>query len=190
MWEQLMEWDREALIYLNGLGVEQFDGFWTFVTQIPTWIPLFILFFFLINKLYPVKKGIVISITVVALLGFVLLATDLTKEWVERVRPNNDEEINQLIRVLQDPSSYSFFSGHAATSVSVTTLVVLFLRRKSKWVWLFFIWPLIFSLSRIYVGVHYPADILVGVLAGLLSALLFYFLYKRFIVPYIGLTHP
>ena len=185
-----MEWDREALIYLNGLGVEQYDGFWTFVTQIPHWIPLFLLFFYLILRLHPSKKGIILSITVLALLGFILLATDLTKEWVERVRPNNDTEINHLLRVLRHPTSYSFFSGHASTSVSVTTLIVLFLRKRSKWVWLFFIWPLIFSLSRIYVGVHYPVDILVGVFAGLVSALLFYFLYKRFIVPYTGLSHP
>lgn len=185
-----MEWDRQALIYLNGLGIEQYDGFWTFVTQIPNWTPLFILFFFLILRTYPSRKGIIISITVLALLGFVLLATDLTKEWVERVRPNNDSEINHLLRILRNPTSYSFFSGHAATSVSVTTIVVLFLRRSSKWVWLFFIWPVIFSLSRIYVGVHYPVDIVVGVIAGFIAALLFYFLYKRLIVPYTGLVHP
>ena len=190
MLERLLEWDREALIYLNGLGVEQYDGFWTFITQIPNWIPLFIFFFYLIIRWHPTKKGIIISVTVLALLGFVLLATDLTKAWVERLRPNNDSEINYLLRILRHPTSYSFFSGHAATSVSMTTLIVLFLRKRSRWVWLFFIWPVVFSLSRIYVGVHYPVDILVGVFAGLLSALLFYFLYKRFIVPYIGLSHP
>ena len=185
-----MEWDREALIYLNGLGMEQYDGFWTFVTQIPNWIPLFIFFFYLILRFYPSKKGIIISVTVLALLGFVLLATDLTKEWVERIRPNNDSDINHLLRVLRHPTSYSFFSGHAATSFSITTLIVLFLRRRSNWVWLLFIWPVLFSLSRIYVGVHYPVDILVGILAGLISAFLFYTLYKRFIVPYTGLSHP
>lgn len=185
-----MEWDREALIFLNGLGIEQYDGFWTFVTQIPNWIPFFIFLFYLIFRFHPAKKGIVISITVLALLGFVLLATDLTKEWVERVRPNNDTEINHLLRVLRRPTSFSFFSGHAATSVSLTTLIVIFLRKRSKWVWLLFIWPMVFSLSRIYVGVHYPVDILVGVLAGLLSALLFYYIYKQLIVPYTGLSHP
>ena len=190
MLDRLIEWDREALIYLNGLGIEQYDSFWTFATQIPNWIPLFLFFFYLIIRYYPSKKGIVISITVLALLGFVLLATDLTKEWVERVRPNNDSEINHLLRVLRHPTSYSFFSGHAATSVSITTLIVLFLRRRSNWVCLFFIWPILFSLSRIYVGVHYPVDILVGVVAGFLSAVLFYVLYKHLIVPYTGLSHP
>ena len=185
-----MEWDREALIFLNGLGIEQYDGFWTFVTQISNWIPFYIFLFYLIFRFHPAKKGFIISITVLALLGFVLLATDLTKEWVERIRPNNDSEINHLLRVLRSPSSFSFFSGHAATSVSMTTLIVIFLRKRSKWVWLLFIWPVVFSLSRIYVGVHYPVDILVGILAGLLSASLFYYLYKRLIVPYTGLSHP
>ncbi|NND14736.1 MAG: phosphatase PAP2 family protein [Eudoraea sp.] len=186
MLEELIEWDREALIFLNGLGVEQYDSFWTLITQIPTWIPLFLLFFLLLLWTHPLKKALILITIVIALLGFVLLATDLTKEWVERVRPNNDVEINHLLRVLKNPTSYSFFSGHAATSFSITTLMVVFLRQRSKWIWLLFIWPILFSLSRIYVGVHYPIDILVGMAAGIFSAFLFYYLYKRFIVPYTG----
>ncbi len=184
MLEQLIEWDRETLIFLNSLGIEQYDGFWTLITQIPTWIPLFLFFFLLILWYHPFKKALFLIATVMALLGFVLIATDLTKEWVERIRPNNDSEIKHLLRVLRNPTSYSFFSGHAATSFSITTLVVVFLRKRTKWIWLIFIWPILFSLSRIYVGVHYPIDIFVGTLVGVLSAFLFYYLFKRFIAPY------
>jgi undecaprenyl-diphosphatase len=68
-------------------------------------------------------------------------------------------------------------------------LVFLFLREKVKWVILFFIWPILFAMSRIYVGVHFPIDILVGTVVGLLSGLLFYKLYNRFISPYSGSVH-
>lgn len=184
MLEQLIEWDKEALIFLNSLGVEKYDSFWTLITQIPTWIPLFLFFFLLLLWYHPLKKALILMAMVLALLGFVLIATDLTKEWVERIRPNNDSEINHLLRVLRNPTSYSFFSGHAATSFSLTTLVVFFLRKRTKWIWLLFIWPILFSLSRIYVGVHYPIDIVVGTMVGFVSALLFYYIYNRFIAPY------
>jgi undecaprenyl-diphosphatase len=66
----------------------------------------------------------------------------------------------------------------------------LFLRKKVKWCWIFYVWPLLFALSRIYLGVHYPVDIIVGAIVGLLAAFAFYRLYKRVIVPYLGLAHP
>lgn len=53
-----------------------------------------------------------------------------------------------------------------------------------------FIWPVVFTLSRVYVGVHYPFDILVGMVVGLLSGWLFYWLYQRFIAPYSMSVHP
>ena len=116
--------------------------------------------------------------------------TDLTKHAVARLRPNNTEDINTLIRILKTPSTYSFFSGHSSSSFSVTTAVVLFLRRRFKWCWVFYLWPLLFVFSRIFVGVHFPVDIIVGATVGVLSALFFYMLYVRLISPALGLSHP
>jgi len=79
-----------------------------------------------------------------------------------------------VIRVLKDPTGYSFFSGHASSSFSIVVYVVLCVRNFSPWVYLAFIWPLLFSLSRIYVGVHYPSDLLVGALVGSLIAFLIF----------------
>jgi len=107
---------------------------------------------------------------------------------VQRLRPNNNIAINTFIRIVKDPSSYSFFSGHSSSSFSITTLIVLFLRKKVKWSWVFYTWPLLFAYSRIYVGVHYPLDILVGTLVGISSGILFYKIYNRFIKPYTALN--
>ena len=190
MLERLLEWDKEVFVYLNNLGIEQFDTFWTVATQIKSWTPLFILFFVLLVMAYPRREAFFRSLTLLGLLLLVLLLTDITKEFVERLRPNNNEQIQHLIRILTKPESFSFFSGHAATSFSITTLMVLFLRKKMKWTWLLYIWPLIFSFSRIYVGVHYPFDIIIGLIVGILLALLFYRGFKRFIAPYSDLSHP
>jgi undecaprenyl-diphosphatase len=189
MFDKLIEWDRETFIYLNSLGIEQYDFFWSSVTTITTWIPLFFLFIFLFFKAYPIKQATFSVITVIVMFFFVLTLTDLTKEVVARLRPNNDLDINTFIRILKHSKGYSFFSGHASSSFSVTTIVVLFLRKKFKWAGVFYLWPILFTLSRIYVGVHFPIDLIVGALVGTLSAILFYWLHHRLILPYLGLDH-
>jgi len=190
MFDELLQWDRETFIYLNSLGIEQYDTFWSTVTKIPTWIPLFLLFGLLFFRNYKKKQALSIILTTLVMVFFVVTLTDLTKEVVARLRPNNDTEINTLIRILRSPTGYSFFSGHASSSFSITTIVFLFLRKHIKWAAIFFVWPLLFSMSRIYVGVHFPIDLIVGALVGGFSAWLFYRLYLRLILPYLMLDHP
>lgn len=184
MLEKLLQWDRDTFIYLNGLGIEKYDVFWSSVTKTANWNPLFVLFLTLLFVKFSKKEAFFKFLTVLSLFVFVMGIMHWTKVSVARLRPNNTEEINSLIRILHDPTDYSFFSGHAASSFSITVLMLLFLWKKLKW-WciLFFVWPLLFSISRIFVGVHYPIDIIVGAIVGILSALLFHFLYRRFIVP-------
>lgn len=186
----LLQWDKETLIFLNSLGTEQFDTFWALTTNIATWIPLFLLFYFLIRIKYPGREGLFITVTILLLLLFILTITGLAKSYFERLRPNNDMDISHLIRIIKDPKSFSFFSGHASSSFAITTIVFLFLRKHWAWSGLFFIWPLLFSFSRIYVGVHFPLDIVAGTIVGIASALVFYFLYQKFIRPYSKLSHP
>ncbi|MGW9685551.1 phosphatase PAP2 family protein [Flagellimonas sp. 2504JD1-5] len=183
MFKKLLQWDHDTLIYLNSLGTEQFDDFWVTVTEIKSWIPLFILFLLLFLIKFPWKKAFV-QIGLVSLLTvFITFLTQTVKTWVARPRPCNDETINSLIRILKTPVDYSFFSGHASSSMAIGLLVYLLLRERAKWSWIFFIWPLLFSYSRIYVGVHFPLDILVGALVGILAAILFYKTYQKFIEP-------
>ncbi|MFS4469517.1 phosphatase PAP2 family protein [Maribacter sp. 2210JD10-5] len=184
MWESIRQWDRETFIYLNSLGVEQYDLFWSTVTKIPVWTPLFLFFGFLLFRKYTKREALFIILTILTMVFFVVTLTDLTKEVVARLRPNNDLEINQIIRILRSPSGYSFFSGHASSSFSITTIVFLFLRKRFRWSFLFYLWPILFTWSRIYVGVHFPIDLIVGALVGVFSAWLFYRLYLTIISPY------
>ncbi|MGD1944935.1 MAG: phosphatase PAP2 family protein [Croceivirga sp.] len=180
MWDDLLQWDRDTFIYLNALGVSKYDTFWSVITEIYTWIPLFIFFIYLLYQKYPKKEAAFRIITVIALAIFISLITHWTKISMARLRPNNEVEINTLIRILKNPSDYSFFSGHASSSFSITVLIVLFLIKKWKWSLLFFLWPILFCMSRIYVGVHYPLDVIVGGLVGIASGIVFFTLYNRF----------
>ncbi len=190
MWDRLLEWDRNTFIFLNSLGIEDYDAFWSFVTHTSSWAPLFVLFALLFLIKFSRKEALARILTTLLLFGCVMGLMYLTKEFVARLRPNNAQELNGIIRVLLRPEDYSFFSGHAANSFAITTLVVLFLRKRLPWVWVFFVWPLLFSLSRIYVGVHYPLDLIAGALVGTGLAFLFYRIFLRFIIPCLGLNRP
>ncbi|MCO5724829.1 phosphatase PAP2 family protein [Robiginitalea marina] len=185
MLEQLLLWDREAFLYLNNLGVAPLDPFWSTVTDIAPWTPLFVLFLALLLRAYPLKQAVAIALTAFVLLGVVLWFTDWTKAAVARLRPNQDLRLRPLARILRDAGGYSFFSGHASSSFSIATLMFIFLQKHFRAAFLFFLWPLLFASSRIFVGVHYPLDVLVGALAGIAFGALFYSGHQRFILPYI-----
>lgn len=170
MIESLKQMDRDIFIYLNGLGIEKYDGFWLFVTQVTNWIPLVILFSILIVHFYKRQKAQTVIIFLLLVIALTVSITGIVKIWVGRLRPGEVEAMAELIRVLQQPSRYSFFSGHASYSFALTTYVVLSLKRYTKWIYLSFIWPILFVMSRIYVGVHYPSDLIVGAFVGALIA--------------------
>lgn len=185
MLERLLRWDQEALIYLNNLGSEKFDAFWLITTNFLTWIPLFLFILLLIYITYGREQAKWMFLSFLSMLVMLSVAIFITKEGIARLRPINDTSFNSLLRVLTKTSDYSFFSGHAASSFSIIALSVLYLRKKLKWSYLLFIWPLFFSFSRMYLGVHYPLDILVGMLVGLLFAWIFYRMHQKFKAPYI-----
>jgi len=185
MLKELLQWDRDTFIYLNTLGVEKYDTFWLVITNFSTWIPLFLLILFLIFWKNNREQRLWVFLTFVSMLLVVVSVIFITKFGVGRLRPNNDPAINSLIRVVESPKGYSFFSGHAASSFSIATLAVLFFRMKHRWIYIILLWPILFSISRIYLGVHYPIDIIVGTLVGVFFASFFYKMHKRFKAPYI-----
>ncbi|WP_299685802.1 phosphatase PAP2 family protein [uncultured Dokdonia sp.] len=169
--DQILEWDKALFLYLNGLNTGSWDSFWLVVTKIENWIPLYILFFILYWKKLSRKKALLATISTVVLMGFMLGLTNLVKNFVTRIRPSNESDLNGLVRVLQTNTDFSFFSGHSAVSFAVSIFVILILKERTKWIWLILIWPFLFALSRIFVGAHYPSDLFVGGVVGISLAL-------------------
>lgn len=179
MIEILKKWDSDIFVYLNNSSIDNLNGFWLFVTQPETWFPLYILFIFLIFYYYNAKNGMIVLLSLFSAVAITILFTDFTKTYVARLRPNNVEALSQVIRILQKPTNYSFFSGHASSSFVVTVFMVLALKKYTRYIWFAFLWPALFVLSRIFVGVHYPSDIFVGALVGTLIAFLFYYFCRK-----------
>jgi len=172
--DKIIQYDKDLLVYLNGLGTENWDGVWLLITNQLSWIPLYLLFFYMIFRSFGWKKGLGLMLLTALLVTFSDQFTVFIKNYFERLRPNRDPSINEVIRILKNNSSFSFVSGHATTSTAVTLLMHLRLKKYYPYTGLFFIWPLLFSYSRVYLGVHFPIDVLTGALLGLLIGYSFF----------------
>lgn len=170
--DQVIEWDKELFLYLNGLNTGSWDQFWLIVTQIENWIPLYVIFFILFWKALSRKRALLATLLTFIVTGCTLGITTIVKNSVTRLRPSNTPELEGYVRVLQENVDYSFFSGHSAVSFAITVFIILVLKPHIKWIWLLFIWPFLFTTSRIFVGVHYPGDLLIGAIVGTILGIL------------------
>jgi len=177
MLEQLQQLDRTIFVFLNGLGSETFDPLWENITRFYSWIPIFSIIFYLTFK----RLGWRHALLVIGMITLLLLITDQTtnliKNSFQRLRPGNNPEIADLIRAVQKRKSFSFISGHASNSMAVAFFLYRVLHPYIKYMGFFFLWPLIFAYSRIYLGLHYPGDILMGYLYGIFTGWLVLKLY-------------
>lgn len=175
--ETLLELDRDLLIFLNNFGSETFDPFWLFITKQINWIPIFAIFAYLVFKHLGWKHAILILVMLSVLIALTDQTTNLFKNGFQRLRPGSDPALDGLIRAVQTRKSFSFLSGHASNSMAAAFFLFTVLRPYVKYMGFIFIWPLVFAYSRIYLGLHYPIDILCGYLWGILMATLVLRLY-------------
>lgn len=181
MLEKIIDFDKQAIVFLNNLGSETYDGLWLVITKQVYWTPFFLFIFYLLQKKIGWKKfGFYILFTAVLIL-ICDQTVNLFKYGFERLRPINDEEIKGLLRIVKTSKSFSFFSGHATNSMAATVFMVMILRKYYKHAYLLFLFPLIFAYSRIYLGLHFPTDILTGYVFGATMGFVCYKLYEKFI---------
>ena len=179
MLEKILSLDTQLFVYLNGLGSETYDGLWLIITKMTNWIPLFLLLFYLIFKKIGAKQTLLLLFFVAVLIAFTDQTTNLVKNSVQRLRPCNNPEIKSIIRIVKVSNSFSFFSAHASNTMAVATFLFLLFRRYYKYLGLLFLWPLIFAYSRIYLGLHYPLDIVSGYLFGFVIGFLMFKIYRK-----------
>ncbi len=182
MLEKLIQLDKQLFIFLNGLGSSTFDALWLIITKQAYWMPIFLFLLYLVYKKIGTRQTLILLLFVAVLVAFTDQITNLFKNHFQRLRPCNDTSINTIIRVVKGSNSYSFFSGHAANTSAVAMFLFLNFRKKYKYFGVIFIWPLIFAYSRIYLGLHFPVDILTGYFFGTTFGFLMFKVYRKIIV--------
>jgi undecaprenyl-diphosphatase len=186
--EELIKLDKELFLFLNNLGSEPFDAFWIIITKQIYWTPFFVAVFYLLQRKIGWKNLGIIILFLAVLITFTDQITNLFKYSFERLRPCNDLEVNQIARIVEERKSFSFFSGHAVNSMASTMFIFLIIRKFYKHSYLLFLFPLIFAYSRIYLGLHFPGDILAGYVFGGSFGFAFYKIYNHYSNKYNWLT--
>jgi len=173
--------DIQLLLFINGLHQPLLDKVMLFLTYKYTWIPLYvgIIFFIFVKKRK--EYWLVLLFIIGAVICSDLVASSLMKPYFQRLRPCHNLDLNTVLYLVGDlcGGRFGFVSSHAANTFALATFFYLYVGREYNWIEVFFIWAGFVSLSRVYLGVHYPADIAVGALLGIVVAIVFYSLFKQ-----------
>jgi len=168
--DQLIQYDQELFIFLNTLGNTTWDQFWLIVTHKLSAIPLYAILLFLIYREFGLKGMFITILVVAALITCADQLANAFKHGIQRPRPCRAEGVQDLIRfVAPRCGRYGFFSGHATNSMALAVFIGLVFRTRFPFlIFGMLFWAAMTAYSRIYVGVHYPLDILCGMIAGAL----------------------
>ena len=180
--EEIILEDKQAMIFLNNLGSSTFDPFWILVSEKWFWIPLYIIFLYFLYKNFNKKSLFYILLFVALGITASDQITNIFKFGFERLRPCHDPSLEGLLREVKCGGKFGFYSAHSSNSFFVATYLTILLGKKIKQLpYFLFVWAAIVAYSRVYLGMHFPGDIIIGAIMGILLAIFFGILAKKVI---------
>ncbi len=179
--EALQQFDAGIFTTINSWHAFYFDNFMALVTVIITWLPMILM---LLYMLY-MKKGWRKMLAVLLAVAVVILIADqvsasIIKPLVGRLRPSRNPDLQATVHLVNqyNGSMFGFVSSHAANCFGIATLLA-FLFKNRAFTWFMIAWASLMCYSRIYLGVHYPGDIVCGAILGVAAAAAVYYLAKQ-----------
>ena len=170
--EEVISFDQRLLLALNGSERTYVDNIFLMVTKTGTWVPLLLVLLYILLKNRPWREVLL----VVAAMALLILITDrfssgFCKPFFHRFRPSHEPLLEGLVDLVEGRRGglYGFISSHAANTAGLAFFCTFLFRR--RWFsWLMAAWMLLVCYSRMYLGVHYPGDLIAGILLGALCA--------------------
>ena len=179
---ELIQEDKNLFLELNNLGSSSFDQFWIMISATWIWVPLYVIFLYLLFKSFSLRNLFFILIFIALGVTVSDQLAAIFKTGIARLRPCHDPNLQGLMRVVKCGGQFGFYSGHASNTFFIATLMSVLLRKKYRFLPVFLIsWAAMVSYSRIYLGVHFPLDITMGALVGFLLGGFFGTLCKKVI---------
>lgn len=180
MVEDLIHLDKELFLFLNNLGNTSWDGFWMLITSQTSGYPIYLVLLFFSYRSFGLRKTMLLLVFVALLITCTDQLSNFFKYGVKRLRPCYDQDLEGLMRLVKNScgGKFSYFSAHAANSFAVAFFFTYLLGTRYRILGAFLmIWAVFVAYSRIYIGVHFPLDVLTGAAVGMLFSWLFAKLY-------------
>ena len=181
MLEAIKTVDENLFLFLNAQHTSFWDPvMWLFSSMI-FWGPLYVWFLWLLHKEYP-RHYWTVLIAIVLMITVSDQMCNLAKDSFMRFRPTHEPHIQNLVHTVNGyrGGMYGFYSGHSANSFAVALFIISAITKRRNYVIpIALTYATLTAYSRIYLGVHYPGDILTGAIIGALAGIGFAYLHKR-----------
>jgi len=183
MLEKILELDTSLFLFLNSLHSPIFDKIMWHISGKFEWIPLYLTIIFFIFKKFKLKGFVPLIFLILAISISDLISVNLFKDVFQRLRPSQTPELSNIIHLVNNykGGKFGFVSSHAANSFAIATFTLLLFKNK-KYTYFIIFWAILVSYSRIYLGVHYPLDIICGALLGIIVAKILYLANQKIII--------
>lgn len=173
------DWDKDLFLYLNSKNSPWLDPVMYAISTYTSWALIFVVVMFIMiykDKYWGKRAAAFLAIG----LATNSIVNNIIKVIIVRPRPGHTDSISDMVHLLgSNDLSYSFFSAHSSNSICLALFVTLYFRHRYYGV-VIFAWAVVVAYSRIYVGRHFPLDVICGILFGFITGSLSYWLYKRY----------
>lgn len=179
--ETILDLDKDLLIWINSFHSDWLDPIMLIITKTEFWTPLYLFFIYFIFKKLERDAWIALAGAVLTLVLTDQITGSVMKPFFQRLRPSHDPNVQNLLHLVANTKGeiyrgglYGFASGHAANTFGIATFLWFLLSGYTRWIGFAFLWSASMTYTRLYLGVHFPGDILVGALVGVLCGFVGY----------------